>query len=756
MRLLITYGGPKATRFRPIIDIDQVFYWTTIRKNRLKYSQTRGLSEDDITKILLRDIICQKDAAKAEAAFLKLPGLRKFVDRLRHRKEKDDFTKHLRKYINMWNMDCAFEVCTTNRYTINTHEAAVKARREIKKGEIIKYLCGTLVAITPNEEKELDLTRRDFSIVMSSRKKTPSLFLGPARFANHDCNANARLSTVGMDSMQVVATRHIAKDEEITVTYGEDYFGRDNCECLCATCESLCRNGWTPPSPQSARQSTTPAIHSEPDTPYHFRRKRRLGGSDFGSPALTPDVEERPLKRTRSAMAIVETINHKEPLVEPPSSQLKRKFVEEEGFRKSEIGEFRPPEKGSISPEVHNLKIPPKDHELSTQAFPADVTEEPNSFTGEAVSRPIEARQSLDQDPLGHESALTSRRPNTEDYRQRRGSSQEKQFKMETRVDAGESEDTVAIKIITPEPQPASPVIDRLRKPEIVSSQGSIDDGSDADSIFEVDLIKTADSPVSTPSNSHDGRGTVPEIAWPALEPAPHEEFPSSRFPIQRCGAPVPDPPVKVEDVEEPPNAIPILTTETMPFLQSTPDDPELPTINDPELPTLNDSDDDLSSLASNEDFDDANACIIRKRKPPLRRGGPKKKKALSKLAVPSVETTAAKAFRPPPSPPAVRRPGDHVRPPSLLAEPCARFVTCGTCAGVWAQANGYYTRRECPRCERHSMLYGFRWPQTERVKGGPERVMDHRTVHRFLRPEEEKGVRRRESGVAPAGLTTC
>jgi hypothetical protein len=42
-----------------------------------------------------------------------------------------------------------------------------------------------LVVVTSNHEEELDLglTRKDFSIVMSSRRRAPSFFLGPARFA---------------------------------------------------------------------------------------------------------------------------------------------------------------------------------------------------------------------------------------------------------------------------------------------------------------------------------------------------------------------------------------------------------------------------------------------------------------------------------------------------------------------------------------------------------------------------------------------
>ncbi|KAF3480454.1 histone-lysine N-methyltransferase set9 [Arthroderma uncinatum] len=229
--------------------VDQAYFWTTIRKNRAKYFPVRGILEESVTSILLHDVVVAKDALKAEKAFLELPGLKKFGDKLRSAREKEWFRRHLRKYISIYLPDCPFEVTTTNRYTILTHEAAVSARKFISSGHPVKYLSGTLVSITKEEETDLDLTKRDFSIVMSTRKKTASLFLGPARFANHDCNANAKLVTRGFESMEVVATRDIEVGDEITVSYGDNYFGDDNCECLCHSCELAQRNGWSTPTP---------------------------------------------------------------------------------------------------------------------------------------------------------------------------------------------------------------------------------------------------------------------------------------------------------------------------------------------------------------------------------------------------------------------------------------------------------------------------------------------------------------------------
>ena len=178
-----------------------------------------------MTSILQNCVVVQKDPSKAEAQLLALPGLRKFSDGLKTDKEKNDFRSHLRKYINIYLPDCPFEVSSVNRYTVVTHEAAVTARRYIKKGEVIKYLCGTLVVMTQEEQERLKAQRQDFSIVISSYRKSTSLFLGPARFANHDCGANARLMTAGKDAMTIIALRGIEVGEEVTVSYGKSIIG---------------------------------------------------------------------------------------------------------------------------------------------------------------------------------------------------------------------------------------------------------------------------------------------------------------------------------------------------------------------------------------------------------------------------------------------------------------------------------------------------------------------------------------------------
>ena len=185
----------------------------------------------------------------------------------------------------MYLPECPFEVCTTNRYTILTHEACVVARRPISPGESIKFLTGIQVEMTEKEEEELS-SRTDFSIVISSRRKRPSLFLGPARFANHDCDSNARLSTSGPHGINIVARKHIQTGDEITVQYGDNYFGEDNCECLCGSCEKAVRNGWDPKGPVLPDSDSDDSSDDEDET----KRKYMEGRIPLGRTGMPEDL----------------------------------------------------------------------------------------------------------------------------------------------------------------------------------------------------------------------------------------------------------------------------------------------------------------------------------------------------------------------------------------------------------------------------------------------------------------------------------
>jgi histone-lysine N-methyltransferase SUV420H len=523
-----------------------------------------------VAHILLHDVIVAKDVSAAERKILDLIGMKRYLAKLPNDREKDWFRKHLRKYIQMYLPDCPFEVTTTNRYTITEHEAAICARKFIPQGQEIKYLSGTLVPMTKEEERDLDLKRKDFSIVMSSRRKTPSFFLGPARFANHDCSANGRLVTRGSEGMQVVATRDIYIGEEITVSYGEDYFGIDNCECLCLSCERVPRNGWS--------QNLAPGPQSKPSTPEpkasedHLTPRKRKAQSDIdsdSSPSSTPRKRGKFTPRgskLRSQLSLTEDIAisiESEPRV--PSSNL--------ALSAQEAGDS-----GKSSSAGDNVESSGTDSESLTSITP---------------------QESLNTRPT--KSAVTTAAP---------------------------AESSIA-----------------------------------------------AEAPLST---------TIPET----------------------------DIKLEVEPSCEP------TTTVTA------------------QLDTTVRADSCVSDISSSTKLEDGSEALEHVKKP---------RKPRTKRVYLTIE----------PESKLNRVPGDYTKTPKLLAHSYDRWVDCHTCNAWFVQQNSYLTRRECPRCERHSMLYGFRWPKTE--KEGPnddeERVMDHRTIHRFLYPEEEALVSRRGRGVS-FGLT--
>jgi histone-lysine N-methyltransferase SUV420H len=182
------------------------------------------------------------------------------------------FQRHLRKYIEIYFISCLFEILSTNRYTLTTHEATVVAQQAIKNSKIILYLCSIRVRLTGEELAEL--ASRHFSIVFQTRNKATSLLLSLARFLNYDCAANAELFPSRRAGIGVRACWDIEIGSKITVLYGNYYFGDFNCECLCKTCEERKQNGWRQGSRNSTEVLPTPstAVFSH----YPFRHKLNL------------------------------------------------------------------------------------------------------------------------------------------------------------------------------------------------------------------------------------------------------------------------------------------------------------------------------------------------------------------------------------------------------------------------------------------------------------------------------------------------
>ncbi|OAA53738.1 SET domain protein [Cordyceps fumosorosea ARSEF 2679] len=569
--------------------VDHVFYWTTIPKNRPSYHPTRGVVEDSIAKILQDEAVINKNPAAAEVKLLETDGLRRFSAALKTDKERDDFRRHLRRYINIYLPDCPWEVNSTNRYTVINHEASITARRPIRRNESIKYLSGMKVTITPEEEDLISNRKKDFSIVVSSRSKSTSLFMGPARFANHDCDANATLMTTSHASIEIVAMRNIAVGEEITVTYGDNYFGQDNCECLCKTCEDEGRNGWDDGTSKPTQDEGEAALKA--DT-YALRRRRRddsISGSSR-TPSVTPAMRPR-VRKTRTAS----------------------KLQQDGG---------------------------------------ADSAASPAACTSSAVeSTPRLGKRTFDA-------------------------------------------------MATP---PVTPAKKLKQTVELVDAAREASRGSSvSDSITSQD--EPLETDVSSPEPSEKPREAANRVSANSSEESEALESDSS----------------SLEPSEEPRAVV-------MPPSPNSSQDTESPQKSDATCIVMSDDEAADSITVSIEPVDEvqkANAPVVTKRKYQRR------------------------VFREKTPPARVRVPGDYVLTPLLLSEPAMAWVQCSICNTAFVQPNAYYTRASCPRCERHSKVYGYMWPKTDKEGPGDkeERVLDHRTVHRFLDHKDERVARGRKA----------
>ncbi|OGE52765.1 hypothetical protein PENARI_c009G03231 [Penicillium arizonense] len=594
--------------------VDHAYFWTTTRKNRTKYNPARGIHDDDIGRILLHDVIVDRDITSAERQLLEISGLKKYLTNLPSPREKEWFRRHLRKYIQMYLPDCPFEVTTTNRYIITQHEAAICARRFIKKGEEIKYLSGTLVSMTREEEMDLGLTRKDFSIVMSSRRKTPSFFLGPARFANHDCDANGSLATRGNEGMSVLAMRDIYEGEEITVSYGEDYFGIDNCECLCFTCERAVRNGWSPQadSDQNSKESSPVSTEASPVEDSMGSRKRRRS-SEVDSDTSSTVSCSTPRKRA--------------------------KFQRQMSKLRKEI---------SVS-------------ELAGESASTSETDLVTTPDTELAPTPI----------------LTGAIPQASKLRQ---------------------ELTDLSPVPTPIDSPLPPLATESEQPNMAASGDTRQARSS-----QAPLHADCESPESNAEESH--RSSTSTTATT----------------VDDIGMKI-----KTEETGES-NQTESATLNGKNHAETSAEG-QLALMTPPKDTPPKEEQLDLSESLELDETPSA------AEKPKTR-----KKWSRRRFIVDSVETESQIA----------RVPGDYTKTSRLLAQRYDRWVECQTCDNWFVQSNSYLTRRECPRCERHSKLYGFQWPYTDKSPDGEDRVMDHRTVHRFLSPDAQSRVSRRGRGVS-------
>ncbi|TPX72247.1 hypothetical protein SpCBS45565_g00563 [Spizellomyces sp. 'palustris'] len=165
----------------------------------------------------------------------------------RSKDQLEDFRDHAKRYLGMYHPAAGYEIAQTSRYKSSGKvEACIIATREFNAGDQIPHCTGVIAEL--DEDDEEYLVNRDFSVMFSTKKDCMCLFLGPARFVNHDCDPNCKFILLNERANLICfkVLRDIRVGEELTTFYGSNYFGEDNKECLCETCERLQKGGFTP------------------------------------------------------------------------------------------------------------------------------------------------------------------------------------------------------------------------------------------------------------------------------------------------------------------------------------------------------------------------------------------------------------------------------------------------------------------------------------------------------------------------------
>lgn len=219
------------------MELPQVKFSALARKSSANYHPRRGVDRSAISEILRPTD--QFNIKSIHTKLFKLPCFKKFrVCKEKSNSQSEWFDRQLQSYLQIYTSECPFRIGESECLSGIDREAAVFAKMGFKKGEIIRFLSGVCVPLTKEEETQLQSSGQDFSILQSTRYEPAAMFLGPARFVNHDCRANSEIIRPNSSTAYVVAVHEILEGDEITVFYGKDYFGNNNEACRCLSCST--------------------------------------------------------------------------------------------------------------------------------------------------------------------------------------------------------------------------------------------------------------------------------------------------------------------------------------------------------------------------------------------------------------------------------------------------------------------------------------------------------------------------------------
>ncbi|CAO3648954.1 unnamed protein product [Cunninghamella echinulata] len=197
-------------------------------------------------------------------------------------KQHQEFIQHMKRYLYMYMPNAGYEIADTRRYggAGRRVEACVTVTKDWHVGDEMRLCTGMIAHMDRHQEHELKKGNRDISVMWSSRKQCNCLFLGPARFVNHDCDPNAKFIALGQNSITLKVIKEIKCGDEVTAYYGKHYFGENNCECRCATCETQ-RTGYFTPDMDTMSLGSTDNEDSTTNERRSLRKRKSALHDDY-------------------------------------------------------------------------------------------------------------------------------------------------------------------------------------------------------------------------------------------------------------------------------------------------------------------------------------------------------------------------------------------------------------------------------------------------------------------------------------------
>jgi len=251
------------------IFLDALFLWFSTVKMNTDHRRPR-IPTSKVLDIIQRNVLEKAKLNDAVQEFLNLEWFKGYLAN-KTPKQHQEFVQHMKRYLSMYLPNAGYEISETKRYSTSKRtEACVIATKDWSVGDELRLCTGAIACLNPKEDAELKQGQRDFSVMYSTRKGCSCLFLGPARFFNHDCNSNCKFIASGQNGITFKFIKDVKCGDELTTYYGMHYFGENNCECRCVTCE---RNGQGAFATEADQEQST--TESTENTNRRSGRKRK-------------------------------------------------------------------------------------------------------------------------------------------------------------------------------------------------------------------------------------------------------------------------------------------------------------------------------------------------------------------------------------------------------------------------------------------------------------------------------------------------